>query len=113
MNVAWNIINIGIAGYALYQFANNNQALLMDSERWSEHLRIKNLYLINAGLDVLYVVAGSFLWARSVKSEKNRDRLKGFGQAIVLQGGFLLIFDLVMYGLQSNSERILLMLPDF
>ena len=50
---------------------------------------LKTVLYINAGLDVLYVATGAVLASRS------EPNLQGMGWAIVLQGGFLLVFDLL------------------
>ena len=49
---------------------------------------LRRLLLVNAGLDVLYLAAGIALLTRP------RAQLKGFGVAIIVQGAFLLVFDL-------------------
>jgi hypothetical protein len=49
---------------------------------------LQTVLYINAGLDVLYVAAGAVL---ALRSEAN---LQGLGWAVVVQGAFLLIFDL-------------------
>ena len=48
----------------------------------------RRILLINGGLDVLYLGTGAFLVSRT------RPILRGFGLAILVQGGFLLILDL-------------------
>ena len=51
----------------------------------------QKLLLINSGLDVVYIIVGGILVTR-------KDRLaSGFGAAIILQGVFLLGFDLVWW----------------
>jgi hypothetical protein len=35
---------------------------------------------------------------------KKQDLLKGYGNSVILQGGFLMIFDLVMWGIQRNHR---------
>ena len=48
----------------------------------------RRVLAINGGLDLAYLVTGLVLYTR-------RDRLAGgFGAAILVQGGFLLVFDL-------------------
>jgi hypothetical protein len=49
---------------------------------------LRQVLLINAGLDVLYIAVGGWLWSRET------PMLKGFGLAILIQGIFLLCFDL-------------------
>ncbi len=55
------------------------------------------LLLINAGLDLLYLLIGALLLTRT------RPILRGFGWAIIFQGLFLLIFDLAFWWRVSGS----------
>jgi hypothetical protein len=41
--------------------------------------------------------AGLLMRHFSSNSEKRGDLLKGYGNAVILQGGFLLVFDMAMY----------------
>jgi hypothetical protein len=62
-------------------------------------------------LDVGYMAAGAYLIERSKSSLKNPEQMKGFGQAIIVNGAFLFAFDLVNYFIQSgHNEKIKLLL---
>ncbi len=101
MNVGWNTVNLLIAGWGYYQSLNALTDLTsMESIR--EHETIKRILLFNAGLDLAYIAGGAFLLERSKNVEKNRERFSGFGKSIMLQGGFLFAFDLVMYLIHQN-----------
>ncbi|WP_232822401.1 DUF6992 family protein [Thermus sediminis] len=54
----------------------------------AEREALRRLLLLNAGLDLGYLALGLFLLSR------REARLRGFGAAILVQGGFLLLFDL-------------------
>jgi hypothetical protein len=44
---------------------------------------------------------------RAKNSENRRDMLKGFGQSVIMQGGFLLLFDTVLYlGLHQQEKEL-------
>ena len=46
------------------------------------------------GLDVCYMLAGAILKNRAGKmSSENQARNIGFGNSLILQGGFLFVFD--------------------
>lgn len=111
MNTMWNIVNLSIAGFALYNFSITDISLLGEGEMLQKHMRFEKLFLINAGLDIIYMGAGGFLIHRAGKSEKNSLRYKGYGRSIILQGAFLFAFDLVMYLVQfqhrSNFKPII------
>jgi hypothetical protein len=75
MNGVWGFINSAIAMVGF-----------LTPEPELETLR--NLLLINAGIDVLYIAGGVFLLTRP------DPMWQGAGWGVVLQGAFLLIFDL-------------------
>lgn len=94
MNAAWNIVNLGIAAYGLTSIAHAN--FDVDSNYMlSEMQKFDRILLLNTGLDLLYIATGSYLLNRGVKY--NKSRFIGYGRSIILQGGFLLLFDLMLY----------------
>jgi len=104
MNVFWNTVNLGIAGFALYNSFNTDISMLSADEMLSKHIKTENLYLINAGLDVVYIGTGFLLKHLSTKNLNKQDLLKGYGNSVILQGGFLMAFDLIMWGIQRNHR---------
>lgn len=104
MNLFWNTVNLGIAGFALYSNLTNDFSMLSSDEMLLKHTKTENLYLINAGLDVVYIGTGFLLKHLSVNNLNKQDLLKGYGNSIILQGGFLMIFDLIMWGIQRNHR---------
>jgi hypothetical protein len=72
----------------------------------AEFQNFEKILLFNAGLDVGYMALGAFLWERGLR--KDSDRLTGYGQSLILQGGFLFTFDLVLYFMnRSQSSQVL------
>ncbi len=51
MNVFWNIVNLSIAGFALYNNITFDYTSLTSDAILTKQLKTQNLYLINAGLD--------------------------------------------------------------
>ena len=108
MNLFWNVVNLSIAGFALINNFQTDFMAMGSDELMERHMKIERLYLINAGLDILYIGTGAYLSHLSKSREKNKDMLKGYGQSVMLQGGFLFIFDTVMYIIQhARSSRFL------
>lgn len=97
MNLFWNVVNLSIAGFALYSNYSADLLSLGDGEIMTKHLKTERLFLINSGLDVAYMGAGILMRHLGTGSERRGDLLKGYGNAVILQGGFLLVFDIVMY----------------
>ncbi len=104
MNLFWNTVNLGIAGFALFNSFNTDISMLSPDELMAKHIKTENLYLINAGLDVVYIGTGFLLKHLSMGNLKKQDLLKGYGNSVILQGGFLMIFDLVMWGIQRSNR---------
>jgi hypothetical protein len=75
MTGMWGMVDGGIAWYALLRPALDPTALVP-------------ILFFNAGLDGLYIAMGGILVTRA------SARLRGFGLAILIQGFFLLGFDL-------------------
>jgi len=88
MNLFWNTVNLGIAGFALYNNLTDDFSMLSSNEMLLKHRKTENLYLINAGLDVVYIGTGFLLKHLSVSNLNKQDLLKGYGNSIILQGGF-------------------------
>jgi hypothetical protein len=89
-NLAWGSIDGGIA---MYGHRNLNKMDWSITTAVDEKLKFRRILLINALLDFLYLAVGFLLW-RSAKIN-----LRGHGIGILVQGGFLLIFDWVNYAL--------------
>lgn len=105
MNLFWNVVNASIAGYALWNTMHIDVAALSNADMLKQHLKTEQLYLINAGLDLLYIGAGSYMLYKSKSSIKRHDLLGGYGKSIILQGGFLLVFDAIMYCVQHTHSQ--------
>jgi hypothetical protein len=108
MNVFWNAVNLSIAGFALYSNLTADYSLLSGEELLQKQFKTQRLYLINGALDVGYVSIGFLLKHLAGKYPRNELRLRGYGNSVILQGSFLFVFDLVMYGvLQSHRTNFL------
>ncbi|MBO9729463.1 MAG: hypothetical protein J7623_12575 [Chitinophaga sp.] len=108
MNAIWNVVNLGIAtaGYfgnrKLHPGSYNMQGSI------KEQYKIEKIYLVNGALDVAYILGG--LYAREYgknQSGKEQDRWKGYGSSIILQGGFLLLYDVVNLTIHHRHGKAL------
>ncbi len=102
MNIYWNAVNLAIAGIGLLGARNQNPTESL-GDAVKRHNQMKKILLINAGLDVLYVAGGAYL-ANQTDTPETADRNRGFGKAIAVQGGFLLVFDLVNYAIFRGRD---------
>ncbi|WP_242926492.1 DUF6992 family protein [Pontibacter vulgaris] len=94
MNIYFNIVNICIAGFALYFILTENAARTLAETVRMHYWYIKILYL-SIGLDVSYMLLGAYLQEKSRNSPKTEQYL-GWGQSLVLQGLFLFLLDLAL-----------------
>jgi hypothetical protein len=105
MNFFWNTVNLSIAGFAIYNNYTTDILGLSAEELMSKHIKTENLLLINSALDLGYIGTGFLLRHLSNSSVKRGDLLKGYGNSLILQGSFLLVFDAVLYGI-LRSQRM-------
>ncbi len=110
MNAGWNLVNAGIAGFALYSISQVDVSALSYTQSLNELRKLDQILLLNAGLDVGYMAAGAWLWERGIRKESSR--LEGYGKSLILQGGFLLAFDIVLYLMHSPITTDLLQLTE-
>jgi hypothetical protein len=111
MNAAWGAINAGIAALSL-RATRKQMAEPFNSKGYYERYRHdKKLYLINAGLDVLYIAGGAAMVEYSTHNKDNAAMLLGFGRSIAVQGVALLLFDNIMLNvhLRYNARWLRIM----
>ena len=111
MNVGWGLVNAGLACWGILHLHFTVPAGVQVADLFWEQRFNENLFLLNSGLDVAYVATGFYLQAKSgVSTELRPERLRGFGRSLWLQGGFLLVFDAVMWGLfHQQGNRLFLL----
>ena len=101
MNLMWNVVNLGLATAGYFGAkADLNQQLSLAQSINDQH-KIEQILLLNAGLDVGYMAAGLYLNERGLR--KSSERFQGYGQSLILQGAFLLVFDGAMYAIHKNN----------
>ena len=94
MSAGWGLVNAALGGFGLRSVARDRRGGLSLAEGYADLQRTERLLLFNAGLDVAYVVGGAYLIDRSNRADnEDRDRDRGWGQAVVLQGAALLALD--------------------
>ncbi|WP_210521294.1 DUF6992 family protein [Hymenobacter terricola] len=106
MNVCWGVVNAVLAFWGIWQWHPKAPAGLALADLFQAQLFNENLFLLNAGLDVAYIMTGFYLRTlAAVPGATTPARLLGFGQALWVQGGFLLVFDAVMWSLLHWQGR--------
>jgi len=101
MNFFWNTVNLGLAVPGYIKAKRENPQI-----GFGETLRAQNrtetIFLINSGLDIGYMSAGFLLRSEARLNPERRDQWTGFGNSLIMQGGFLFLFDIVAYALHKR-----------
>jgi hypothetical protein len=110
-NAAWNVVNLAIGGFGLYGQLTARPETWDLARSLAEGQKMEKFLLLNAGLDVGYVAFGGFLLERGLRTDS--AQLRGWGRSLLLQGGFLLLFDAVLWGLNwhLNSQLTARLVP--
>jgi len=104
-NAMWNVVNLGIAAFGYFNAANSDPSSITNLEIIKDYNSLQNFLLLNAGLDVAYIATGLYLKERS-KNSSSSERLRGYGNSLLLQGGFLLLFDVSLFFIHQNNANI-------
>ncbi|MGB0430487.1 MAG: DUF6992 family protein [Bacteroidia bacterium] len=100
MNAGWNMVNLALAASSFYTMGKLGLAEMNSHDLMLESNKMGKIFLFNGGLDVGYMAFGGYLIERGKRL--NNVRLHGYGQSLILQGAFLFVFDLAMYGLVNQ-----------
>ena len=93
MNFNWNLVNISIAGFGYMGLKKRKEKYWSLNSLEKDRNKLKKSLAVNMGLDVAYMVIGAVLKNRSVGNPVDLERNIGLGNSIILQGGFLFVFD--------------------
>ena len=101
-NWGWNVVNLIIGGIGLYNAVTADPAEL-DYQKTNDAIEgLRLAFVINSVIDCVYISTGAWLWERGLRTDE--PVMTGWGQALVLQGGFLLAFDIVMWVLTLDLK---------
>jgi len=112
MNVMWGGINLGLGVLGYLGLKNKDGLGLVQTLK--QQSGIEKTYIFNAGLDVAYIASGFYLKERSKSRFKveNQQKLKGYGESIILQGSALLLLDAVMFTVHNSHGKKLYKMID-
>lgn len=103
MNAYWNTVNFAIAGVGLLGIRKQLNKQYGLASNLKEQQKLEKILLLNSGLDLAYITAGLYLKERG--SRLNNPRNEGFGNSLIIQGAFLLVFDLIQYGQHRKNTK--------
>lgn len=107
MNIFWNVVNLALAVPGLRHSLMTDPASINMAETAAEYHQMGKVLMFNAGLDVAYITGGFLLKEMAKTREKKKDIMKGYGRSLILQGGFLLAFDILLFtALQTKNAKL-------
>jgi hypothetical protein len=101
MNTIWGGVNFGTALLSYGGLQKTKKKHLTAAETLKEQEKIEKIFLINGYFDVAYI--GTGLYLKIAGDSRHSPIMKGYGESVLLQGGFLLLFDGLMY--QSEKKN--------
>ena len=104
MNIMWNGVNTVIAVASLLPKDKNDMSL---AKTLSWQSNTEATYIAAAALDLVYSTAGLYLTEKAKTDFENHDKYKGWGNALIYNGGFLFLFDTGMYIAHKRNGKIL------
>lgn len=107
-NVLWGSINLGLSGLGYLRIKGEERKSYSTAETFKRVEAAQKIFLFNTGLDLAYVAFGLYTRERANKFTGDKhDRLRGTGNSLLFQGGFLTLFDGVLYILHNkNGNRL-------
>ena len=101
MNTVWGGVNFGVALLSYGSLQKDRKKHLTAAKSLKEQEKIEKIYFINGCLDVAYI--GTGLYLKLAGDSRNSPMMKGYGESLLIQGGFLLIFDGIMYRAEKKN----------
>ena len=106
MNVMWSAINIGLALPGYFKARNSNSQISLGNT-FRKQSETEQAFLFNTGLDIAYVTTGFLLKSEGKHNIPKQAQFNGFGNGLLLQGGFLFLFDLSAYIIHRHHATLL------
>ena len=99
----WNSVNLAIAGFSYF---SAKKILVNNSlqKAWDRQVKLEKTLLLNIGLDAAYITGGLLL-KQIAKSASNPNLYNGYGNSLIMQGAFLLLFDIGFYMFQHKTYK--------
>jgi hypothetical protein len=105
MNAYWNIANLAIATAGFFAAKKQLTGPHSYERNLKEQHQMEKILVLNTGLDIAYIMTGMYLKERG--NRLNHDQPLGYGNSLILQGGFLLVFDIIQYFEHRQNGKML------
>jgi hypothetical protein len=104
MNVMWNTVNLGLAIPGFIKARKASSTLTFAETVRTQH-QTEKIFLINTGLDIGYMAGGLLLRSEARSNPLKQYQFNGYGNSLLMQGGFLFVFDLAAYMIHHRHAK--------
>ena len=105
MNFNWNLVNGGICLAGTFKSKTLKNKSWNNKEVTNSIIKLKKTLFINMGLDISYLLAGVILKKVAPNNPLRSHQYTGFGNSLIIQGGFLFVFDCLFLKSISNLVK--------
>ncbi len=105
MNVLWGGVNLALALPGYLNARKADPSTYSFAETWRLQSRTEKIFLFNTALDLFYVTGGFYLKQRALTDVENYHRYRGWGNSLVMQGGFLFLFDMAAVIVHNRHRK--------
>lgn len=105
MNTIWSGFNLALAIPGYLKARKDKASDYNFSQTIAHQNQTEKIFLFNAGLDLAYVTGGFYLRSLANTNFTNEQRLRGYGNSVILQGSFLFLFDLTAYLIHAQHRK--------
>ena len=108
MNFFFNTVNLTLGGLGILSTYKPRPADFKSLIEYNH--QIEKVYLFNIALDLGYMASGWAIYNKGLSQTGNKaDQNFGYGKSLVLQGGFLAVYDIVIFSFyrkcRTNLDR--------
>lgn len=103
MNVGWNAVNVLIVLPELLKKSHKTPS--SDLELMHQQNKVGKIFLFNAGLDLAYITGGVLVRHLQYSHPSEAAKWRGLGNGLIYNGVFLLLFDSVMYSINTCTDK--------
>jgi hypothetical protein len=110
MNAIWNVVNAALATGGILGSRKDLSDWSLTRSIEAQH-NLEKVYVLNAGLDLGYIMGGLFLAQLGDDYPARAVRFEGWGASIAVQGAFLMVFDAVMFLVHRRNRGYRTLVP--
>ena len=104
MNSYFGGVNLLLSGIGYFSARKKPGQPVSLTQALKKQNKLERVFLINTGLDLAYILGGLYWREKGQhKTGLEHDKALGYGNSIMLQGGFLFFFDGIQYTLHRKN----------